>query len=196
MISTTVGETAADFLNVNIGLGITSTAAVTGIILCLVLYLQIKARSYIPWHYWFTVVLISIFSTLITDILTDRWAIPLLLSTKIINQKLLKPHHVIKTRLYFQRYGAATILIGRFIPVVRTVAPFLAGLSDMRTKIFLIYNLAGAFAWCGIFLTLGYCLGGIAWVQNHMTLILILIIAVSLLPVIFQLLRKTELERT
>ncbi|XBS68412.1 hypothetical protein ABK905_16975 [Acerihabitans sp. KWT182] len=89
MMSTTVGETAADFLNAELGLGLAGIAAVIGGMLALVLYVQVKARSYIPWHYWLAVVLVSIFGTLVTDILTDQLAIPLLLSCAMFGSTLI-----------------------------------------------------------------------------------------------------------
>ncbi len=81
VLCTTVGETASDFLNVNLGLGLTGTSIAMGVILAVVLIFQFRARKYIPGIYWLAVVLISIFGTLITDNLTDSMGIPLELST-------------------------------------------------------------------------------------------------------------------
>jgi len=81
VLCTTVGETASDFLNVNLGLGLTGTSIAMGLCLLVVLFFQFKARKYIPGIYWLAVVLISIFGTLITDILTDKLGVPLEKST-------------------------------------------------------------------------------------------------------------------
>jgi uncharacterized membrane-anchored protein len=81
VLCTTVGETASDFLNVNLGFGLTGTSVVAGLILAIVLFFQFKAKKYIPGLYWLTVVLISIFGTLVTDIMTDSLGIPLEYST-------------------------------------------------------------------------------------------------------------------
>ena len=81
VLCTTVGETASDFLNVNLGFGLTGTSVVAGILLAVVLFFQFRAKRYIPGLYWLTVVLISIFGTLVTDIMTDSLGVPLELST-------------------------------------------------------------------------------------------------------------------
>lgn len=81
ILATTVGETAADFLNVDLGFGLTGTSWVMGVLLVAVLAYQLFRRRYIPWLYWLTVVLISIVGTLITDNLTDNFGVPLWIST-------------------------------------------------------------------------------------------------------------------
>ncbi len=81
VLCTTVGETASDFLNVNLGFGLTGTAIVTGVLLTVVLFFQFRSKKYIPAIYWLTVVLISIFGTLATDIMTDSIGVPLEVST-------------------------------------------------------------------------------------------------------------------
>ncbi|MDN4576221.1 hypothetical protein DBB29_12055 [Pandoraea cepalis] len=89
MMSTTVGETAADFLNVNLGFGLTGTSAVMGLLLAIFLGLQINARRYIPWRYWSTVVFVSVFGTLVTDNLSDNLGVPLAVSTLAFSAALL-----------------------------------------------------------------------------------------------------------
>ena len=81
VLCTTVGETASDFLSERLGLGLTGTSAAAGVLLAIVLFLQFRARKYVPGIYWLTVVLISVFGTLITDILTDSLHFPLEWST-------------------------------------------------------------------------------------------------------------------
>ncbi len=81
VLCTTVGETASDFLNVNLGFGLSGTAIAAGVLLAVVLFFQFRAKKYIPAIYWLTVVLISIFGTLVTDIMTDSIGIPLEIST-------------------------------------------------------------------------------------------------------------------
>ncbi len=81
VLCTTVGETASDFLNVNLGFGLTGTAIVAGILLTVILFFQFKSKKYIPAIYWLAVVLISIFGTLVTDIMTDSIGVPLEIST-------------------------------------------------------------------------------------------------------------------
>jgi uncharacterized membrane-anchored protein len=89
VLCTTVGETASDFLNVNLGLGLTGTSIAMGVCLSVVLFFQFKAKKYIPSIYWLAVVLISIFGTLITDNLTDSLGVPLEVSTVVFSIALV-----------------------------------------------------------------------------------------------------------
>lgn len=89
VLCTTVGETASDFLNVNLNFGLTGTSIVTGILLVIVLFFQFRAKKYIPGIYWLTVVLISVFGTLVTDNLTDSMGVPLEVSTIVISVLLV-----------------------------------------------------------------------------------------------------------
>lgn len=89
ILCTTVGETASDFLNVNLGLGLAGTSIAMGIVLLAVLFFQFKANRYIPAIYWLAVVLISIFGTLITDNLTDSLSVPLEISTLVFSVALV-----------------------------------------------------------------------------------------------------------
>lgn len=89
MMSTTIGETAADFLDVNLHFGLTNTSVIMGALLGIALYFQIRKEKYVPSLYWLSVVLISIFGTLITDNLTDHFEVPLAVSTVIFSALLL-----------------------------------------------------------------------------------------------------------
>ncbi|WP_110633572.1 hypothetical protein [Salinicola salarius] len=89
MMSTTVGETGADFLNFNLGFGLTATSIITGILLAVFLVTQIRSSRYTPWLYWSTVLLISVFGTLITDNLTDQFNVPLATSTETFSALLV-----------------------------------------------------------------------------------------------------------
>ena len=85
ILCTTVGETFSDYLNVNLGLGLTLTTMIMGIAFIIVLYFQFSAKKYIPGIYWLTVVLISVFGTLVTDNLTDGIGVPLEFSTVVFS---------------------------------------------------------------------------------------------------------------
>ena len=85
VLCTTVGETAADFLNINLNFGLSGTSIATGLLLAVVLAFQFKAKAYIPGLYWLTVALISVFGTLVTDNLTDSIGVSLELSTIIFS---------------------------------------------------------------------------------------------------------------
>jgi uncharacterized membrane-anchored protein len=85
VLCTTVGETAADFLNVNLNLGLTGVSIITGVLLAIAIFFQFKAKKYIPSVYWTTVALVSVFGTLVTDNLTDKLGVPLEASTIIFS---------------------------------------------------------------------------------------------------------------
>ena len=85
VLCTTVGETASDFLNVNLNFGLTGTSIIAGILLVIALILQFRAKKYTPWIYWSSVVLISVFGTLVTDNLTDAMGVPLEVSTIVFS---------------------------------------------------------------------------------------------------------------
>lgn len=89
MMSTTVGETAADFLNFNLHMGLTVTSVLTGVLLAVSLFVQMRVQRYIPVVYWLTVVFISVFGTLITDNMTDNFGVPLMVSTGIFSVVLI-----------------------------------------------------------------------------------------------------------
>src|ERR1700730_9383810 len=85
ILCTTVGETFSDFLNVNLGLGLTTTTIIMGIALIVVLYFQFRATKYVAGIYWLTVVLISVFGTLVTDNMTDGMKVPLEISSIVFS---------------------------------------------------------------------------------------------------------------
>ena len=89
IMATTIGETAADFLNVNLGLGLTGTSLVMGLLLTGALALQFRSRRYIPWIYWLTVLLVSVFGTLVTDNLVDNLGMALPTATALFGSALL-----------------------------------------------------------------------------------------------------------
>jgi membrane-associated protein len=95
-----------------------------------------------------------------------------------------------QTRSYFERYGAAAVSIGRFIPVVRTIVPFVAGLTGMRPGRFIVFNIAGAVAWCCVMLLGGYWLGTVDWIAGHFQVVSLLIVAISIVPLVWQWLRR------
>ncbi|MCX4071084.1 COG4705 family protein [Aeromonas caviae] len=104
MMSTTVGETAADYLIFNLHFGLSLTSVLMGLLLVATLFLQVRAPKYEPWRYWLAVVLVSIFGTLITDNLTDQVGVPLWLSTTVFTVLLL-----ITFAIWFRHEGTLSI---------------------------------------------------------------------------------------
>ena len=107
----------------------------------------------------------------------------------LVRRKWISDANMKRTKDYFDRYGASTVTIGRFVPIVRTIAPFVAGLTGMDLRRFLVFNIAGGVAWASGMVLAGYWLGRIEWVGQHMTLLSLAIVAVSVVPVGIQWLR-------
>ncbi|WP_247236619.1 DedA family protein [Telluribacter sp. SYSU D00476] len=108
------------------------------------------------------------------------------LRVKILGKNFVKPEHIDKTQGFYEKYGAVTIVIARFVPIVRTLAPFVGGVGRMNYRIFLTYNVVGALLWV-IGLTLaGYFLGSIPFIRDNFEKVVLGIIFVSILPIIWQ----------
>jgi membrane-associated protein len=111
-------------------------------------------------------------------------------------RNLLNPRHLHRTQAFFERHGGKTILLARFVPVVRTFAPFVAGIAGMRYPYFLAYNLFGGAVWVGSLTLLGYYCGNLPWAKANFGLVIYGIIAVSLLPLAVEWLRSWRAGRT
>jgi membrane-associated protein len=104
--------------------------------------------------------------------------------------RFLKVEYLQRTESFFQRYGGLTIVISRFMPIVRTFAPFVAGVGRMPYARFQAYNIAGGAAWVMAFVWGGYLFGNIPLVKSNFGIVTILIVVLSVLPVVFALLKK------
>ena len=104
--------------------------------------------------------------------------------------------HLQRTQAFYDKYGGVTIIIGRFVPIIRTFAPFLAGVAGMRYRRFLAFNVVGAIAWITSLVYAGYLFGNIPWVKQHLSLIVIGIVIVSLLPAITTFIRERRSRKT
>jgi membrane-associated protein len=108
----------------------------------------------------------------------------------------LKPEYLDRTHRFYEKYGGFTIIICRFVPIVRTFAPFLAGVGAMTYRRFLSYNVIGAAIWVGVLVYAGYLFGNIPWVKNNLTMIVLSIVVISLLPIAVQWLRERRGDRS
>jgi membrane-associated protein len=107
----------------------------------------------------------------------------------------LKPEYMRRTHRFYQKFGGFTIIIGRFVPIVRTFAPFLAGVGRMRYRKFLAYNVIGGAAWIGLLTYSGYLFGNIPWVKDNLAWMVVGIVVVSLLPIAIQWLRENRARK-
>ncbi len=94
----------------------------------------------------------------------------------------LKKEHLEKTHRFFEKYGGKTIILARFVPIIRTFAPFVAGMGSMNYRLFLVYNVVGGIAWVLIFVPLGYWFGTLEIVKKNFELVMVAIVGLSLLP--------------
>ncbi len=103
--------------------------------------------------------------------------------------KIVKPSHIAKTNEFFVRYGGKTIIIARFVPIVRTFAPFVAGSGEMDYRRFMFFNVIGAILWVGLILPCGWYFGNIPIVKEHFELVVLGIIGISVLPMVIEIAR-------
>jgi membrane-associated protein len=110
--------------------------------------------------------------------------------------RFFKKEHLIRTQKFYEKYGAKTIIIARFVPIVRTFAPFVAGIGSMNYGRFITYNIAGGIFWVGMCVAAGYLFGNIPIVKKNFSLAILAIIFISILPAIIEILRNRFKAKT
>ena len=106
------------------------------------------------------------------------------------NARVLKTQYLRKTEAFYEKHGNKTIILARFVPIVRTFAPFVAGVGSMQYRRFITYNVIGGVVWVTLFLTVGYLIGNIPIIKNNFSLVTILIIIVSVVPMVLEVLKE------
>jgi membrane-associated protein len=106
------------------------------------------------------------------------------------DSRWFRKKHLERTQAFYDRYGGVTIIIARFVPIIRTFAPFLAGVAEMSYHRFLAYNVIGGVSWITSLTYAGYLFGNIPWVKHNLTYIVVGIVIVSLIPAIVTYLRE------
>jgi membrane-associated protein len=139
--------------------------------------------------------LVSMLVLLVAAILGDTvnywigaWAGPQVFRKK--NSRWLNPKHLERTHEFMERYGGKAVIIARFVPIVRTFVPFVAGVGRMSYGRFMMYNVVGAIAWVCCFVPAGYFFGNMPVVKNNFSLVILAIIVVSMLPGIIEFMRQ------
>lgn len=108
------------------------------------------------------------------------------------DSKLINKEYLIKAQTFYDKHGSLTIVIGRFVPIIRTFVPFVAGIGEMHYAKFIKYNMLGGFLWVSLMLGLGYFFGGLAFVKDHFSVVVVAIIFISLLPAVIAFLRERK----
>jgi membrane-associated protein len=107
-----------------------------------------------------------------------------------ISHRLLNRDHLTRAHAFFERYGGKAVVLGRFVPIVRTFVPFVAGAASMAPSSFVFYNLIGAAAWVVLCLGAGVLWGNVPFVKAHFSAVTLGIVFVSILPIVIEFLRK------
>lgn len=105
------------------------------------------------------------------------------------NSRWLKREHLDKTHAFYEKHGGKTILFARFLPIVRTFAPFVAGVGAMRYRMFVMFSALGSVCWIGSMTVLGYLFGDIPFIKNNLTAMVLVIVALSFIPALRELIR-------
>ncbi|MGD0649894.1 MAG: DedA family protein [Verrucomicrobiia bacterium] len=106
--------------------------------------------------------------------------------------RVIKKEYLDKTHAFYEKYGGETIILCRFVPIVRTFAPFVAGVGSMSYARFLAYNVIGGVAWVAMFILGGYWFGGLAFVKKHFALVELVIVILSIMPGVIEYLRQRK----
>ncbi len=109
--------------------------------------------------------------------------------------RFLNKEHLRRAQAFYEKYGGKTIVIARFVPIIRTFAPFVAGIGCMRYGYFMAYNVIGGLIWVTTFLFGGYFFGNLPWVKTNFTLVILVIIILSILPGVIEYARARAVEK-
>ncbi|HEY5876083.1 MAG TPA: VTT domain-containing protein [Ilumatobacteraceae bacterium] len=103
--------------------------------------------------------------------------------------RLFNPANVVKAHHFFERHGPKTIVLARFVPIVRTFAPIVAGVGAMRYRTFVMFNAIGALLWAVGITTLGYYIGKVSWIKDNIEIASVVIVALSLIPIVIEVIK-------
>lgn len=109
---------------------------------------------------------------------------------RIGSRQLVKEKYILKTQAFYEKHGPKTIIIARFVPIVRTFAPFVAGIGSMNYSRFIWFNVIGGFVWVSSMVLTGYFFGNLPFIKDNLEFVVFAIIGISLLPVIFEAVRR------
>ena len=110
----------------------------------------------------------------------------------VFSHRLINPDHIKRAHGFFEEYGGKAVVLARFVPIVRTFLPFVAGAAAMRPATFLFYNITGGIAWVVLCMGAGFVFGNVPVIKNNFSLVTLGIVAVSLLPMVFELIKQRK----
>ena len=128
-----------------------------------------------------------------------NYSIGVFLSNRVRSNKAIpfvKQAHIKRTHEFFEKYGAKTIIITRFVPIIRTFAPFMAGVGSMPYGKFTIYNIIGGTAWVLVGILSGFLFGNLPFVQKNFSLVILMIVFVSLIPAVIEFIKHRQSSRS
>lgn len=106
--------------------------------------------------------------------------------------RFFKREYLERTQAFYEKYGGKTIFLARFVPIIRTFAPFVAGVGKMRYGYFISYNVFGGILWTGLFIFAGYFFGNVPFVRNNFSLVVIAIVLISVVPAVVEVIRNRK----
>ena len=112
------------------------------------------------------------------------------------NSKVFRRSHLTKTQEFYEKHGPKTVMLARFVPVVRALAPFVAGMGRMDYKTFCTYSVLGAFVWVGVCVGAGFALGGIPFVRDNFEVGILAVVLVSVIPMVFEFMKHRKQHRS
>jgi membrane-associated protein len=138
-------------------------------------------------HLLFVLLAIAAFTGNLVNYVIGRWLGKHFFTDK--GSRWLNPKHLERAHAFYERHGGKAVVISRFVPIVRTYIPFVAGMAQMHTREFALYNVVGAVLWVGSLSYAGFFFGNIPWIKGNLTAIILGIVAISVAPIVIAWLR-------
>ncbi len=151
-----------------------------------------------PLNVWVLFVLLfaaAIIGDTVNYWIGNRFGLRLFNTSNVLLNKVLKPEYLERTEKFYEKHGGKTIVLARFVPIVRTFAPFVAGIGSMSYRHFITYNVLGGFIWTSLFIFAGYFFGNTEFVKRNFEFVIIAIIAISVLPMVIEYVRDRMQKR-
>lgn len=123
---------------------------------------------------------------------TINYSIGYFFGKKAFNKKFIKKEYLLKTQKFYKKHGGKTIILARFVPIIRTFAPFVAGVGKMPYKKFISFNVIGGILWVFLFLFLGFFFGNISIIKKNFEIAILVIVLISVMPIIIEYIKRIK----